>query len=174
MESLEGVLVQIVSGGVTDMGRVRTNNEDSYRIVNPLQLFVLSDGMGGEAHGEIASSLAVESIVKYCSQAKDDSSVTLVAESQDNWSDKTKQLQNAVRAANLTIFESAQQHAEQRGMGNGNRGMAERGQAEYCARRRLSRLPAAQRQPAAAHQRSFSGSRAGATRDHQPAAGGRE
>src|SRR6516165_357254 len=117
MESLEGVLVQIVSGGVTDMGRVRSNNEDSFRIVNPLHLFVLSDGMGGEAHGEVASSLAVETIVKYCSQAKDDSGVTLVAESQDNWSEKTKQLQNAVRAANLSIFESAQKHAEQRGMG---------------------------------------------------------
>ena len=117
MESLEGVLVQIVSGGVTDMGRVRSNNEDSFRIVNPLHLFVLSDGMGGEAHGEVASSLAVETIVKYCSQSKDDSGVTLVAESQDNWSEKTKQLQNAVRAANLSIFESAQKHAEQRGMG---------------------------------------------------------
>ena len=117
MESLEGVLVQIVSGGVTDMGRVRSNNEDSYRIVNPLQLFVLSDGMGGEAHGEIASSLAVETIVNYCKQAKEDSGVTLVAESHDNWSEKTKQLQNAVRAANLSIFESAQKHAEQRGMG---------------------------------------------------------
>ena len=55
-----GVSVQIVSGGVTDVGRVRTNNEDCFRIVEALNLFVLSDGMGGEAHGEIASALAVE------------------------------------------------------------------------------------------------------------------
>jgi serine/threonine protein phosphatase PrpC len=117
MESLEGVLVQIVSGGVTDVGRVRTNNEDSFRILDPFHLFVLSDGMGGEAHGEVASSLAVDTIVNYCTQAKDDAGLTLVADSSDNWSEKTRLLQNAVRAANLSIFESAQKNSEQRGMG---------------------------------------------------------
>jgi len=58
--------VRIASGGVTDLGRVRTNNEDCYKIVEPLNLFVLSDGMGGEAHGEIASAMAVETVVKHC------------------------------------------------------------------------------------------------------------
>src|SRR5262249_31526333 len=38
---------------------VRTNNEDSYKLVPPLNLFVLADGMGGEAHGEGAGSPAV-------------------------------------------------------------------------------------------------------------------
>lgn len=109
--------MQIVSGGMTDVGRVRTNNEDSFRILDPLHLYVLSDGMGGEAHGEVASSLAVDTIVNYCSQAKEDSGATLVAESPDNWSEKTKLLQSAVRAANLSIFESAQRNSEQRGMG---------------------------------------------------------
>jgi serine/threonine protein phosphatase PrpC len=117
MESLEGVLVQIVSGGVTNVGRVRTNNEDSFRILDPVHLFVLSDGMGGEAHGEVASSLAVDTIVNYCTHPKDDPGVTLVADSSDNWSDKTRLLQNAVRAANLSIFESAEKNSEQRGMG---------------------------------------------------------
>ena len=58
--------MEIVSGGVTNVGRVRTNNEDCFRIVEPLNLFVLSDGMGGEAHGEIASALAVDAVVKHC------------------------------------------------------------------------------------------------------------
>ncbi len=107
----------IVSGGVTDVGRLRTNNEDSYRILEPLNLFVLSDGMGGEAHGEVASSLAVETIVNYCTEAKADSDVTILAESPSNWSERTKRLQNAVRQANLKIYESAQKNAEQRGMG---------------------------------------------------------
>jgi serine/threonine protein phosphatase PrpC len=116
-ESLEGDVVEIVSGGVSDVGRVRTNNEDSYQILNSLNLFVLSDGMGGEAHGEVASALAVDTIVKYCTEGKDDSGVTLVASSEDHWSEKTKRLKSAVRDANLNIYESARKNPAQRGMG---------------------------------------------------------
>jgi protein phosphatase len=117
---LEGEAVQIVSGGVSDMGRVRTNNEDSFRIVENLGLFILSDGMGGEAHGEVASLMAVETIAKYCSGPGEpitDSGVTLHGAAQENWSPETKRLQNAVYQANFNIFQSAQKNAEQRGMG---------------------------------------------------------
>jgi PPM family protein phosphatase len=114
---LEGDAVQIVSGGVTDLGRVRTNNEDSFRIIEPLNLFILSDGMGGEAHGEIASSLAVDTIEKVCSAPKGDSDVTLAGASGENWSEQTRRLQSAVFQANFNIYESSQNHPEQRGMG---------------------------------------------------------
>jgi len=52
------------------VGQVRSNNEDCFRLVESLNLFVLSDGMGGEAHGEIASALAVETVVKHCIEAE--------------------------------------------------------------------------------------------------------
>jgi serine/threonine protein phosphatase PrpC len=119
-KSLEGDVVQIVSAGVTDVGRVRTNNEDSFRIVEPLKLFILSDGMGGEAHGEIASSMAVETVEKYCRQfegSKEDSGATQLGTTSNNWSPQTKLLQKAVLQANLNIYQSAQEHSEQRGMG---------------------------------------------------------
>jgi len=109
--------VQIVSGGVTDVGRVRTNNEDCFRIVAPLDLFVLSDGMGGEAHGEVAAALAVETVVKHCLEALDNPAATLFGEQQAAWSEKTKRLSSAVHLANTKIFASAQKHAEQQGMG---------------------------------------------------------
>jgi len=112
--------VQIVSGGVSDVGRVRTNNEDSFRIVEPQNLFILSDGMGGEAHGEVASAMAVETIVKYCTpdqEPKQDSGATLPGTVLESWSAQTKRLQNAVFQANLAIYKSAQEHPEQRGMG---------------------------------------------------------
>jgi len=109
--------VEIVSGGVTDVGRVRTNNEDSYKILEGLNLYVLSDGMGGEAHGEVASGLAVDTVVKYCSEAKADSGVTLVGTAPDHFGEKTKRLQSAVQQANLNIYESAQKNQAQRGMG---------------------------------------------------------
>ncbi len=109
--------MRIVSGGVTDLGRVRTNNEDCFRIVEPLNLFVLSDGMGGEAHGEVASEMAVETIVKHCTEAQSDSGATLVGNSEPAWSEKTKRLTSAVHLANKNIFESAEAHPEQHGMG---------------------------------------------------------
>jgi serine/threonine protein phosphatase PrpC len=109
--------VQIASGGVTNVGRMRANNEDCFRIVEPLNLFVLSDGMGGEAHGEIASALAVETIVKYC-LGPDDKEATLVfGDMPAGWSEKTRRLSNAVHLANKNIYESAQAHPEQHGMG---------------------------------------------------------
>src|SRR5215470_12928177 len=56
---------------------VRTNNEDSYQVVAALDLFVLADGMGGEAHGEVASSLAVETVVKHCMEGRENPSAPL-------------------------------------------------------------------------------------------------
>lgn len=111
--------MQIVSSGVSDVGRVRTNNEDSFRIVEPQNLFILSDGMGGEAHGEVASSMAVETIVKYCAgeDPKEDAGVTLHGTALESWGPQTKKLQNAVFQANFDIYKSAQEHPEQRGMG---------------------------------------------------------
>ncbi|MGB8476300.1 MAG: Stp1/IreP family PP2C-type Ser/Thr phosphatase [Candidatus Acidiferrum sp.] len=109
--------MRIVSGGVTDLGRVRTNNEDCFRIVEPLNLFVLSDGMGGEAHGEVASALAVETIVKHCMDAQPDPAATQLSDSEPTWSEKTRRLTSAVHLANKNIYESAEAHPEQHGMG---------------------------------------------------------
>jgi protein phosphatase len=111
--------VEIVSGGVSDVGRVRTNNEDSYRILESMNLFILSDGMGGEAHGEVASAMAVETVEKYCNSpdTKEDPGVTLHGAVNDTWSPQSKILQEAVFQANLNIYQSAQKHPEQRGMG---------------------------------------------------------
>lgn len=109
--------MQIVSGGVTDVGCVRTNNEDCFRIVEPMHLFVLADGMGGEAHGEIASALAVETVVKHCHDGMDSPATRLFGKPQSGWREKTKRLNSAAHLANKKIFQSAQEHPEQRGMG---------------------------------------------------------
>jgi PPM family protein phosphatase len=115
---LEGEAVQIVSSGLSDVGRVRTNNEDSFRIVEALNLFILSDGMGGEAHGEVASAMAVDVINRYCESDKEDSGATVLDEApSSNISSRTRRLKGAVAQANFQIFQAAQKNPEQRGMG---------------------------------------------------------
>jgi len=111
------MFVRILSGGATDVGQVRSNNEDCFRLVQPLSLFVLSDGMGGEAHGEIASALAVETVVKHCMDTESNSAASTRGNSAQSLSDSTKRLVSAVHLANRNIFNSAEAHPEQSGMG---------------------------------------------------------
>lgn len=109
--------MRIASGGMTDVGRVRANNEDCFQIVAPLGLFVLSDGMGGEAHGEIASAMAVETVVKHCIDLEANPAARVVGPVQPKWSARTKRLSTAVHLANKSISKSAEEHPEQHGMG---------------------------------------------------------
>jgi serine/threonine protein phosphatase PrpC len=109
--------LQIASGGATDVGMVRTNNEDSYQVVPALNLYVLADGMGGEAHGEVASSLAVETVVTQCLEGQQNRSAPLTGEAKPGLSEKSRRLASAVHLANQKVFASAAEHAEQRGMG---------------------------------------------------------
>ena len=109
--------MRITTGGVTDMGRVRTNNEDCYKIVEPLNLFVLSDGMGGEAHGEIASAMAVETVVKHCLDIETNPAARVIGRVDPNWSARTKRLSTAVHLANKNIFKSAEADPDRHGMG---------------------------------------------------------
>jgi protein phosphatase len=50
--------------GCSDVGCVRTNNEDSFIVDDDLGLYVLADGMGGAQAGETASRVAVETVVE--------------------------------------------------------------------------------------------------------------
>ena len=54
-----------IGTGLTDTGRVRTSNQDAFAINNEIGLWVIADGMGGHAGGNIASELAVASIMNH-------------------------------------------------------------------------------------------------------------
>lgn len=104
-------------GARTDVGRVRKNNEDSYRLMPTLNLFLLSDGVGGEAHGEVASAMATETVAAHCWEGEDNLSTPLFGETRPDLSGKTNRLASAVHLANRTICESALRNPSQRGMG---------------------------------------------------------
>jgi protein phosphatase len=101
----------------TDLGRVRKNNEDNFAAVPEMGLYILSDGMGGEAHGEVASSLAVEAIRDHCGEWMRNPNLPLFGETIPNLPSRPNRLASAVRLANRAIYESAQKHPSQKGMG---------------------------------------------------------
>jgi serine/threonine protein phosphatase PrpC len=55
-----GVVLQ--AGGATDVGRLRTINQDSFVLLPDRDLFIVADGMGGHQGGEVASRLAIETL----------------------------------------------------------------------------------------------------------------
>ncbi len=110
-------LLHIQAGARTDLGRVRKNNEDCYAIEAALQLYVLSDGMGGEAHGEVASNLAVQTILTHCRQAENSRATPIFGEVSTDVSERTNRLSSAVHLANRKVFEAAASNPEQKGMG---------------------------------------------------------
>ena len=57
------------SVGVTDTGRVREHNEDTIQFDPDIGLYVLADGMGGYNAGEVASGIAVKTIVNLVREA---------------------------------------------------------------------------------------------------------
>ena len=57
-------------GAQSDTGCVRQNNEDSYGVAAEMNLFILSDGMGGLEAGEVASRLAVDTVLARCRQMR--------------------------------------------------------------------------------------------------------
>jgi serine/threonine protein phosphatase PrpC len=109
--------VKIDVGARTDVGRVRENNEDAYRVEPALGLYVISDGMGGEAHGELASNLTVETVIEHCKGALDDPEATAYGEPRPELSAKTNRLAGAVYLANKRIYDAGERNLEQRGMG---------------------------------------------------------
>ncbi|MGV7229853.1 MAG: PP2C family protein-serine/threonine phosphatase [Nitrospirales bacterium] len=98
--------------GLTDIGRVRKLNQDAFSLDNVRQLWMLADGMGGHAGGEIASQIAVDTIPQEFQQL-------LAAEPSPSSAAATLEilLAQAIETANQRIREQASHNAEIKGMG---------------------------------------------------------
>ncbi|MEO8126039.1 MAG: protein phosphatase 2C domain-containing protein [Bryobacteraceae bacterium] len=88
--------------GLSDPGCIRTNNEDYFMLVAPLDLYLVADGMGGAQAGEHASKLAVETVVDFIVKAGGTSGEVLL---------------NAVQEANKRVLAAADGDATLHGMG---------------------------------------------------------
>ena len=108
--------MKITYQAVSDVGRKRKGNEDSL-FVNPEQnLFVVADGMGGHAAGEVASRVAVESINEFVCLTSGDEEITWPFGLDQNMSYDGNRLKTAVRYANRKVLEAMKERAEYEGM----------------------------------------------------------
>lgn len=97
----------------TDIGRIRENNQDYYRIATPedeLQLYMVADGMGGYNGGEVASKLSVLSVQEFL---KEHWKTEKLAEK--GWIETI--LEEAIEYANTKVYQKAKENQELEGMG---------------------------------------------------------
>lgn len=101
--------------GVTDKGRVRPTNEDCYGIDEALRLCIIADGMGGHNAGEVASSMAVQAILKCVRTATIESAWPFGFD--PSISPTGNLLGTAVHVANQQVFDAASATPAYAGMG---------------------------------------------------------
>ena len=109
--------MNFVWSGLSDKGLKRTSNEDAYVCVPEFGLFVVADGVGGHLAGEVASRLAVESIVERMRQVASDDDLTPVHDPQGHDGVPVRRLLIAIEHANERVFEDASRDERHSGMG---------------------------------------------------------
>jgi PPM family protein phosphatase len=101
---------------LSDVGKKRKGNEDAL-YVNPEQkLFVVADGMGGHAAGEIASKVAVDAINEFVCLTGGDEEITWPFGLDENISYDGNRLKTAIRHANRRVLEATREKTEYEGM----------------------------------------------------------
>jgi protein phosphatase len=106
----------IESRALSDVGRKRPLNEDSFCSREEEGLFVVADGMGGHAHGEVASKIAVETIDEFVDLTSGDADVTWPYGIDESLSLNGNRLKTAIRFANQKLLDYARTRADCEGM----------------------------------------------------------
>jgi len=104
--------------GKTDVGCVRANNEDNLGYDARYGIFVVCDGMGGQAAGEVASKLAVDTILSYFQQSDHDVHNPTVGKTFEGVAERGNALGSAIQLANQAIHQASSNHPAQAGMGS--------------------------------------------------------
>jgi serine/threonine protein phosphatase PrpC len=104
----------------TDVGKVREHNEDNFLVDKKLALFIVADGMGGHAAGEVASAIAVRAVheeIKRETELLDDYVSGATGASKVTPKDIVALVDNAVQRACSKVHEEALTDVAKRGMG---------------------------------------------------------
>jgi protein phosphatase len=112
---LDGMRVRF--SGETNVGITRDHNEDSFYLPVRERLAIVADGMGGHASGEVASRLAVDTIVGHFQTTENEQELTWPYKVDRGQRFQTNRLVSAIKLANLKIYEEADRNSDCRGMG---------------------------------------------------------
>jgi serine/threonine protein phosphatase PrpC len=102
---------------VTDVGMVREHNEDSAHMEAGKGFFIVADGMGGHAAGEVASAMAVETVRTTLEAARPEIDAFTRAPTDAGRRGIVQLLQNAVLSAHQAVYQRGQNEADKAGMG---------------------------------------------------------
>ncbi len=110
--------IKLRYAGNTDVGKKRGHNEDNLCLVPEYNLYLVADGMGGHASGEVASQLAVETVAEFFKETSSDEDMTWPYKMEKGRSYEENRLAAAIKLANLRIFEQAKNDpSKHHGMG---------------------------------------------------------
>ena len=112
---LDGMRVRF--SGETNLGITRDHNEDSFFLPTRERLAIVADGMGGHASGEVASRLAVETVVSHFQSTENEQELTWPYKVDRGNRFHINRLVSAIKLANLKIHEEAERNSDCRGMG---------------------------------------------------------
>lgn len=102
---------------VTDIGMVRDHNEDCAHMAPASGFFIVADGMGGHAAGEVASAMAVENVRNTLEAAEPEITAFKKAPTDAGRRALVQLLQQAVLQAHQAVFQRGQTEADKQGMG---------------------------------------------------------
>jgi serine/threonine protein phosphatase PrpC len=104
-----------VGAGASDVGRLRDQNEDSFYLDDERRLYVVADGMGGHSGGEIASSVAIDTVSKEIGKRHEE--IRKLRKGKLKSDALSRIVQGAVEAACTAVYEKAQESPLLAGMG---------------------------------------------------------
>jgi serine/threonine protein phosphatase PrpC len=105
------------AAGKTDIGLVRKNNEDNFGYDNRAGIYVVCDGMGGQAAGELASKIAVDTVLGYFHVDDKSGDSEVLGRGFAEVSESANALANAIQLANKAIREASARDSSRSGMG---------------------------------------------------------
>jgi len=111
-------MMALEAAGMTDVGLVRNHNEDNYFFDTDLGLFIVADGLGGHAAGEIASKIVVDQVAKFIKDTANSETTTLSASGSNFASLNEIRLKTAIQMSNKAIAENIMLHPERETMGS--------------------------------------------------------